>query len=124
MGNHAVGNAVGPQAEEAQRARLPGESALDILDRLCKPWSNTDAEWESIDPADPTRVHPNCEKFTDPHPDAALGMLMVEAFAPNGLADLSRYEAMLNADDPGEEVACDAWWAEVYTPFKQRYNFW
>ncbi|HRQ47934.1 MAG TPA: hypothetical protein PK725_13360 [Rhodocyclaceae bacterium] len=124
MGNHAIGNAVGPQAEEAVRARRPGESALAILDRLCNPWRNTDAEWESADPANPACVHPEYDQYTDPHPKAALGMLMVEAFAPNGLADLPRYEPMFDADDPNEETATDAWWDEVYTPFKQRYNFW
>lgn len=124
MGNQAVGDAVGPQAEEALRARQPDETALGILDRLCSPWRNTDAEWESSDPANPSCVHPEFDKYTDPHPKAALGMLMVEAFAPNGLADLPRYEAMFDADDPGEEDACDAWWDEVYEPFKQRYAFW
>ena len=56
---------------------------------------------------------------------------MVEAFAPNGLADLPRYQYMvpqLRPDDvydkSMDDAACDAWWSEVYTPFKQRYNFW
>lgn len=131
MGNHAVGFAVGPQAEDAVRARQPGESALEILDRICDKWRNTDAEWEAFDPANPTCVHPEFDSFTDPHPKAALGMLMVEAFAPNGLADLPRYQYMvpqLRPDDVYDEsmddAACDAWWSEVYTPFKQRYNFW
>lgn len=124
MGNHAVGFAVGPQAEDALRARQPGETALAILDRICGRWRNTDAEWESFDPTNPDCVHPEFDHFTDPHSKAALGVLMVEAFAPNGLADLPRYAPMLDADDTNAETACDAWWAEVYTPFKQRYNFW
>lgn len=124
MGNHSVGKAVGPQADAVLLARMPGDTALAILDRLCNPWRNTDAEWESTDPNHPTQVHPEFDKLTDPHPKAALGLLMVEAFAPNGLTDLPRYEPMLDADNPNEEAACDAWWAEVYTPFKQRYNFW
>ncbi len=123
MGNHAVGNTVGPQAEVALRNRQPGETALDILDRLCEPWRGTDAEWESTDPSDPDSVHPEFLLWTDPHPKAALGLLMVEAFAPNGLADLGRYEAQFDADDPDEEAACEAWWEEVYEPFKRRYNF-
>lgn len=132
MGNHAVGKAVGPQAEEAVRARQPGESALAILDRLCNPWRNTDAEWESADPANPTCVHPEFDQYTDPHPKAALGMLLVEAFAPNGLADLPRYQYMVptlrgpgEPDDEDKDIAaCDAWREEVYEPFNQRYNFW
>ena len=131
MGNHAVGFSVGPQAEEALRARKPGETALSILDRLCDRWRNTDAEWESFDPQNPDCVHPEFDHFTDPHPKAALGMLMVEAFAPNGLADLPRFQYMVAElqdgeayDEDADNDACDAWWAEVYTPFKQRYNFW
>ena len=60
-----------------------------------------------------------------PHPKAALGMLMVEAFAPNGLADLDRYRPMLEDVDPeAGEAADDAWWAEVCEPFRLRYEFW
>ena len=130
MGNHAVGNAVGPQAEDALRARQPGETALSILDRICNRWRNTDAEWESFDPENPDCVHPEFDSFTDPHPKAALGMLMVEAFAPNGLADLPRYQYMISElreddtyDESADDAATDAWWAEVYEPFKQRFNF-
>jgi hypothetical protein len=123
MGNHTVGLVVGPQAELALKTRERGETALAILDRLCTPWRNTDAEWESADPANPTQVNPEYGHLTDPHPKAALGMLMVEAFAPNGLADLARYAPMLDAEGQAEESACDAWWTEVYAPFNKRYDF-
>lgn len=123
MGNHAAGRAMEQAALEAVARRQPGESALGILDRICEPWRNCDAEFESTDPNDPDCVHPEFDQSIDPHPKAALGMLMLEAFAPNGLADLDRYRPMLDADDADEAVACDAWWAEVYTPFRQRYEF-
>ncbi len=123
MGNHSVGKAVGRMADEALRGRRDGESAIEILDRICTPYRNSDAEWDAADPADPTKTHPEFVAYTDPHARAALGMLMLEAFAPNGVADRERYAPMLDSDDPDEEVACEAWWAEVYEPFKQRYGF-
>jgi hypothetical protein len=125
MGNHAVGHSMQRLAEEAMRNRN-GESAMDILDRICSPYRGTDAEFESEDPDRPGYVHPEYGDATDPHPKAALGMLMVEAFAPNGLSDLPRYAPMVDdsADAAAEETACDAWWAEVYDPFKARYGFW
>lgn len=123
MGNHAIAREVGPAAEAALRNRKPGESALDILDRLCNEWRDCDAEWEAEDPDRPGFVHPDFGSYTDPHPKAALGMLMIEAFAPNGLADLDRYRPMIEADSPDDEEACDAWWKEVYEPFNRRYDF-
>lgn len=128
MGNHVAGRAVGLAAEQALRARQPGETALDILDRVCETYRRTDAEFESMDPNDPASIHPEFEKYTDPHPKAALGMLMLEAFAPNGVADLGLYDAMMgseNDNDEGEaeELAYDRWWDDVYEPFRKRYGF-
>lgn len=124
MGNHSAGYAMEQAAVDAVARRHPDESALSILDRICEPWRDCDAEFESTDPNNPDCVHPDFDKSTDPHPMASLGMLMLEAFAPNGVADLERYRPMLDGDGDAEETACDAWWAEVYDPFKQRYNFW
>lgn len=123
MGNHAAGQAVGLAAQHALSVRAPGETALDILDRACRKYRGSDAEFESEDTANPGVVHPDYDSYTDPHPKAALGMLMVEAFAPNGLADLPTYAAMLDGDDPDEEVAFDKWSAEVDAPFTARYGF-
>lgn len=123
MGNHAVGQAMDRAAQQAVRTRQPGESAIQILDRICTPYRNTDAEFESTDPAAPDQVNPEFDDSRDPHPNAALGMLLLEAFAPHGVADLLRYAAMLNDDDPQAEFACDAWWAEVCEPFRKRYQF-
>lgn len=127
MGNHVAGRAVGLAAEQALRARQPGETALDLLDRVCVTYRGTDAEFESMDPNDPDSIHPEFEKYTDPHPKAALGMLMLEAFAPNGVADLGLYDAMLGSeeDDDGEAefLACERWSADVNEPFRKRYGF-
>ena len=126
MGNHTIARVIGPQAEHAVTTRRPGESALAILDRLCQPWRDTDAEWSAVDPSNPSRVHPDYPEITSPHPHASLGMLMVEAFAPNGLADLPRYAPMLSTDATREArfEADEAWWNEVGEPFKKRYEFW
>jgi hypothetical protein len=123
MGNHVAGRAVGHAAEIAIKARLQGETALALLDRVCKKYRGYDAEFEAEDPNNPGTVHPDYDSYTDPHPNAALGMLMVEAFAPNGLTDLPKYAAMLNGEGDEEEAACDAWWQDVYEPFRKRYGF-
>lgn len=132
MGNHIAGYAIGLAAELALATRQPGETALELLDRSCEAHRGIDAEFESTNPKNPDQVHPDFALNTDPHPKAALGMLMVEAFAPNGLADLPRYEAMLGCEEDAEdqdaaEAACDAaydlWDAEVYQPFRARYGF-
>mgnify|MGYP003430721545 FL=1 len=123
MGNHVAGQAIGQAAELAIATRKSGETALGILDRICKKYRGSDAEFEAEDPEAPGNVHPDYGDYRDPHPQCALGRLMVEAFAPAGLEDLSRYAPMLDADDPLEEAAYDAWAAEVEAPFSKRYGF-
>ena len=123
MGNHTVGRAVGLAAEQALLARRPGETALSILDRICTTYRGSDAEFESQDPNNPNRVHPDYGDYRDAHEKAALGMLMIEAFAPNGVADLPRYAPMLIGGHPDEEAACEAWYNEVYEPFRNRFQF-
>ncbi len=122
MGNHLVGQEIDRAAQRAVFARKAGESALDILDRICFPHSGSDAEFESTDPNDADRVHPEFDDCRHPHPHAALGMLMLEAFAPNGVSDLPRYAPMLE-DCQEADDACAAWWAEVREPFRKRYGF-
>jgi hypothetical protein len=131
MGNHAIAKAVGPAAEAAVRMRAPGQSALEILDMLCAPWRGCDAEWEAEDPKRPGFCHPDFNYYTDPHPQAALGMLMVEAFAPNGIKDLPKYQHMVPQlrpagapdDDDLEFEAYEAWRKDVGEPFDRRYGF-
>lgn len=91
---------MGKMAEVLVSRRLPGESAIDLLDKICKPYANTDAEFESEDPENLGCVHPDFDSYTDPLPKAALGMLMLEAFALNGVADRERYEPMFDSDHP------------------------
>lgn len=115
---------MGRAAELAIECRKPGETALDILDRICKPYLGCDAEFESTNPNDPNLLHPDCDDYCYPHPKMALGMLMLEAFAPNGVADFSRYQPMFCGEtSEEEEMACDAFWKEIYEPFAARYNF-
>lgn len=123
MGNHAAGKAIGLAAELALSRRQPGDTALGLLDAACRGHRGCDAEFESEDPDNPGQVHPDFMDYCDPHPKAALGMLMLEAFAPNGVADLTKYAPMLTDKGPDGDAACDLWWAEVYEPFRQRYGF-
>lgn len=121
MGNHYAGNQMGKLADALSKIRQPSQSAIDLLDAICEPHRNCDAEFESENPKKRGQVHPDFDFWTDPHPGAALGMLMVEAFAPNGLADLERYRP--GFDERDDEAALDAWYAEVNNKFKERYEF-
>ena len=124
MGNHVAGEAMGRMGQMLYERRRPEETAIDLLDQICMPYKNCDAEWEAGDPARPGHKHPDIDSYTDPDPKAGIGMLMVEAFAPNGLKDLPRYQPMFDADHPDHESATDAWFEEVYDKFKARYEFW
>lgn len=129
MGNHVAGKAIGLLAQTLWERRQPGETALELLDQACAGYRNCDAEFEAEDPNNPGHDHPEYCSYTDPHPKAGLGMLIVEAFSPNGVVDLPKYEAMLIGDDGSEgaaereEVACDLWWAGPYAQFRKRYGF-
>lgn len=108
MGNHAVGEAMSQMAENLITRRRDGEAALAMLDTICEPYRNTDAEFSySI----------------DPHAETALGVLLVEAFAPNGADDLERYMPMLDDTHPRHDAASDDWHREIYEPFIARYGF-
>lgn len=118
-----AGQAMGRAAQLARAKRLPSESALAILDRICGPYRGILVEFESTDPDHSAFVHPEYAKETDPHTDAALGLLMVEAFSPNGLEDLTRYAPMFGPASSQEKAAYEAWSANVYQPFIKRYGF-
>jgi hypothetical protein len=115
MGNHQAGDAMGRMAATLIERRKPGETALQLLDVICEPWRGCDAEFESTDPNNSSQVDPRSDDYR--WPPLALGMLMIEAFAPNGLADLARYQAI----DPESED--DTYYDEVVAPFDQRYDF-
>lgn len=133
MGNHTAGVLIATFAQAYGARRKPAETALEILDqaiaqaKLASGFS-PDVEFEATHPTDMGVTHPIIGRWDDPHPLAPLGMLMVEAFAPNGLRDLPRYwfangvqEDYPDGDRLAEE-ATDAWWLEVREPFRKRYG--
>jgi hypothetical protein len=123
MGNHSAGQSMALGAAHALQTRQPGQTAISLLDKVCARYVDCDAEFESEDPDNPGTVHPEFDDYTAPHPNAALGMLMVEAFSPNGLTDLPHYAAMLDTDNPECDSAYDRWREDVYQPFRTRYRF-
>lgn len=108
MGNHAVGLAMGRLAEEMIDRRHPNESALDLLDKICGPYRNSDAEFESADPENPTQTHPKYDQYTDP--DGPIGRLIKEAFAPD-------------FPDPVDDDDWESWFDGPYGEFRKRYEF-
>ncbi|MBK1666546.1 hypothetical protein CKO28_00630 [Rhodovibrio sodomensis] len=122
MGNHHAGRAMGREAQILYERRQPGERAIDLLDRVCEPWRNCDAEFEAEDPNTPTMVHPEYQDYTAPHPACGLGMLILEAFASDRTAEFQRlYTEDL---DPAESDALsERHYEEVVSQFKKRYDF-
>ena len=118
MGNHTAGKAMGLMAEGLVKARQPGQSAMDLLDVICGCWRGCDAEFEASDPDRPTQIHPDYPRYTDP--PAALGKLMIEAFAPPGKTYDFSPEHLGGDEDPD---VVDRWWDDVYDPFRARYGF-
>jgi hypothetical protein len=115
VGNHAAGIEMGLDAEIKSKSRVRTDSALELLDAICEPYKNFDVEFEY--------ANEHFNYLTDPHPYAALGMLIVEAFAPNGLNDLDRYSLMISSTTADSALAEQRWNIEVYKPFKNRYGF-
>jgi len=135
-----AGRAIGLAAEKAVRDRKGGESAFDILDRICRPY-----EGEMVHTADfwmpqHDRERRGYNSYSDPHPNAALGMLMLEAFAKNGVRSITRYKLMMEyislSNDQSiegrqrsDELIEDAednealWKQEIFQPFFERYKF-
>ena len=103
MGNHTVGTAMAKAAEIALKLRRPEHKALELLDLICEHWRGHDAEFDDYASLDGTE-------------SPALALLILEAFAPNGLADLAKY----SSDD---EDDTDAFYEEVYSQFRERYAF-
>jgi hypothetical protein len=112
---------MGKQAQMLMSNRPSGMTALQLLDVICEPHRGCDAEFESEDPSRPGHVHPEFGDWREPHPMAGLGMLMLEAFAPNGIADQQRYAP--GFDERDDEKALTAWYDEVKNPFRKRYDF-
>jgi len=93
MGNHSIGRAFVATAEIAGARRLPGETALDVLDLA--------AERTEIAGAD--------AEFDDaPYEEGVFRSLLIEAFKPD------------YSDDEDEDG--DLFYEEVYRPFSERYE--
>lgn len=134
MGNHTAGDLIANFAELESAQRKPTETALEILDCAVKRAKassgfSPDVEFEASHPTKPGTVHPVIGFWTDPHPLAPLGMLMVEAFAPNGLRDLPKYWWALGVPDDEfpdadkmNEASYDLWYEQVKKPFRERYG--
>lgn len=117
MVNQQTGRVIAFAAAAAIQAR-GADTALDILDRICDGHEGREVEFETENPDDPFA------NFTDPHPEAPLGMLLLEAFAPEGVAARDRYAPMMGqGDEDATQAATDAWFSEVYEPFCERYGF-
>ena len=125
---------IGCTVQVAYERRLPTETALEILDRYCS-GRGGDAEFEAEDPDNLGHIHPQFSDYRDPCAGAGLGMLMVEAFAPNGLSDLPKYHGVMGYKQTGvretdaalesaAEASSDHWHEEVSKPFRTRYGFW
>ena len=99
-------------AEIALKLRRPEHKALELLDLICEHWRGCDAEFDDY-------------AFLDGIESPALALLILEAFAPNGLADLARYSSDDEDGEDGEddEDDEDAFYEEVYSKFKERYAF-
>lgn len=114
MGDHRIGQAMGNAADLWWHGRRtsPDPSqyeALDVLDVICKPYRNRDAEFEAVDPNNPTSIHPLYDFYTDP--DGPLGRLIAIAFA-------AKPEELWIGDDTSSP-----WMEGPYTKFIKRYGF-
>jgi hypothetical protein len=108
---------MGRAAELALKMRTT-QTALDLLDEICGPYRNTDAEFESEDPNNLGHTHPDYVFYTDP--DGPLGKLINEAFDPG--RDWSGEMARAEGDE--FEKLCEAWSDGPEEQFRKRYNFW
>lgn len=120
--NNAVGTIIALAAIEAIAHRQANESAITILDRICGAYRDSDVCFEIENP--PDRPHPDCRNWTQPYASSALGMLLLETFAPKGVSDMVRYSPMLLWNGGGHgEAEIDTWCDEVLEPFTKRYGF-
>ncbi len=105
MGNHAVGAAFIGIAETMIERRLEGETALMILDAAADKSGirGADAEFDdSLDTSEP------------------VGRLIFEAFAPNGVEDIPRYDELNETDEDYD--AFDDLFEATFGEFRKRYK--
>lgn len=115
MGNHAAGKAMGKTAE-LMLAHRGDQSAAALLDAICEPWRNCDAEFEAEDPNNPGKIHPDYTFYTDPN--GPLGILINEVWGENGVTYMEQVDGV---PDP---VPSEDWWEGPRQKFKDHYEFW
>lgn len=118
MGSHDAGLAMGRMAEVLV-AKRTSETSMQLLDQICGPYRNCDAEFAAEDPKRPGHVHPEYDNYT--YPQGPLGRLIAEAF---GMPSFD-YTAGWKSDDLEEqEEACERWFNGPHAAFKKHYDFW
>ena len=120
MGNHEVGRAMGRMAEISLKMRT-NQTALELLDEICKPYRGSDAEFESVDPNNPRQVHPEYCQYTDPK--GPLGVLIREAFAPTVDWSALQCKAEKTGNDDKIEEFYESWGEGPEKQFNARYEF-
>jgi len=123
MGDHTAGRKIVERAIFLWLSN-PDMSALMVLDKAVEGNENTDAEFESTDPHNISRVHPiyDDERYL-PSPFAEI---LRRAFAP----DLDPREMIFAAYSSSEtgvaesriQAALDVWEKRVINPFSMRYG--
>ena len=88
--------AMGLMAGMALKMRTT-QTALSLLDEICKPYRGADAEFEAEDPNRPGHTHPEYWRYSDPN--GPLGILIREAFDPTVDWIALRHEALKTGDD-------------------------
>ena len=118
MGNNRLGATFARIAETMVDRRREGETALEILDAAAEA-----AEIRGMD-----------MDFDDQNrPDQPLGLLMFEAFAPNGVKDAERYASLEESIDDGDlepgsaeleaaQTEFDSLYQAVHGSFRKRYR--
>jgi len=118
MGNNRLGASMASITEALVPRRREGETALDLLDAAADAAGirGMDADFDGQD-----------------RPGEPLGDLLFEAFSPNGIADIERYEEVSQSIDDGEveygtpeheaaQAEFDAMYEAVYGGFRKRYD--
>lgn len=120
MNNFDIGRAIVDQALRLARGRrLTQAAALAILDRVCTPWRDETAEFESQDPENPGCVHPDYDDDRDPV--APFGGLLRRAFWPE-VAD-EDWKKLVDSWYLTEEEMDDAAWRLQYEWYLRTYAF-
>jgi len=121
MGDNSIGIMMGRHADIALSLYQPktAAEALVVLDNICKPYSNRDAEFESVDPESTNQNHPSYIDYRDP--GGPLGQLIAVAFGVPGRDWVGEFSS--GPEDMDDNPAYVEWWKGPCEAFNQRYNF-